>query len=229
MSNNKPLDRFKSAAATALTVGAIAATTTAFAHDDNRDRSNDIQEIHDVTGFDNIEIVGVYELDVKVGPEFYVHTSGAAKEVENLKVFVRGDTLVLDNEKRKKKMNKQHGVLVTITMPSLNGLDIVGVGTGDISGVKADDFTLNVSGVGEMDIAGTCGSLRAEVSGVGDFSTADLKCKDVKADLSGVGQFTVYASESADVSAMGIGEIVVLGNPKSIEKNSNFMSKIRIK
>ena len=216
---------------TLVGIAALACATTALAHDGehdgDHDRRDDIKETHALSDFDNIEIVGVYELDVKVGPEFYVHTSGAAKDVENLKVYVRGDTLVLDNEK--KKMKKRSSVLVTITMPSLTGLDIVGVGTGDISGVKADDFTLEVSGVGEMDIEGTCGSLRAEVSGVGDFSTADLKCENVKADLSGVGQFTVYASESADVSAMGIGEIVVLGNPKSIKKDSNLMSKIRIK
>lgn len=229
MSSHSPLNIFKTTAATILTVGAIAATTNAFAHDDDRDRSKDIQEIHDVTGFDNIEIVGVYELDVKVGGDFYVHTSGDAKEVEGLKVYVRGDTLVLDYDKKKKKVKNRKSVLVTITLPALTGLDITGVGTGDVSGVKADSFTLDVSGVGEMDIAGTCGSLRADVSGVGDFSTADLKCEDVKADLSGVGQFTVYASESADVSAMGIGEIVVLGNPKTINKDSGFLSKIRIR
>ena len=181
-----------------------------------------------MSGFDNIEIIGVYELSVKVGPDFSVKTSGSEKLVENMKVYIRGDTLILDNDHHKKIKNN-HGVLATITLPYLDGLDIRGVGTGDISGVEADNFTLDVSGVGEMDIEGTCGSLRAEVSGVGDFSTGDLKCEDVKADLSGVGQFTVYASESADVSARGIGEVVVLGNPKSIKKDSGFLSKVRVR
>lgn len=220
---------FKPTTLAILTVSACALmATSAFAHDDDRDRSNDVKQTHELSGFDNIEIVGVYELDVKVGPEFSVKTSGAQKILKNMKVYVRGDTLILDTD-HKGKIKNNHGVLATITLPYLDGLDITGVGTGDITGIEADNFTLDVSGVGEMDLEGTCGSLRAEVSGVGDFSTADLKCEDVKAELSGVGEFTVYASESADVSAMGIGQVVVLGNPKSITKDSSFLSKVRVR
>jgi len=209
--------------------GTALMTTPAFSHE-KHDRSDDVKETHQVTNFDKIEIVGVYELDVEVGPDFSVRTSGAAKEVEDLKVFVRGDTLVLDNNKKKtRKIKNKHAILATITLPSLEGVEIVGVGTGEMKGINSETFDLEVSGVGEIDFAGVCGSLRAEVSGVGSFSTEDLKCEDVKAEISGVGEFTVYASESADVSAMGIGQVEVVGNPKSLKKDSSFLSKIRVR
>lgn len=217
----------KASLLTGVMLGGALLSTSALAHE--TDRSDDIVETHNVSDFRTIEIRGVYELDVKVGPDFSVVTSGAAKEVDGMKVFVRGDTLVLDSAKKKKRMNKRHGVLATITLPALDGLDVVGVGTGDITGIDADDFSLDVSGVGEIDLSGSCTNLRADVSGVGDFSTENLICETAKADISGVGEFSVYASESADVSAMGIGQVEVFGNPKELRKDSSFLSKVRIK
>lgn len=219
-----PFPRSKTIFAGVLAV--LCASSLAFAHD--TDRSNDIVETHSVTDFDAIKVIGVYELDVQVGGDFAVTTSGSTKEVDGLKVFVRDGTLVLDSGK-KKKMKNRHGVLATISLPALNGLDVQGVGTGDITGVDAGDFILDISGVGEMDISGSCENLRADISGVGDFSTADLKCKTADADISGIGEFSVYASERADIDASGIGEVNVYGTPQVLSKDTGFLSKIRMK
>lgn len=214
---------------TILAVSLIAVSGFAYAHG-NSDKSH-VDETHALSGFDKIEIGGVYELDVKVGGDFSVETSGHAKEVEGMKVFVDGDTLRIKHKKNsfRNKMKSKNGVVVTISMPELNGVEIGGVGSGSISGIDSDRLSVEVGGVGELEISGKCKSLEIEVAGVGELDAEDLKCENVDVQLAGVGEIDVYASKSVDVEAAGVGEVNVYGNPKDVSKSKTFLSEINIR
>lgn len=231
MSLNKPstFTRYLGVAA-ALGAGLMLAMPIS-AHEVEHDRSNDIRQSYDLSGFDAIDIRGVYELEVEVGGDFSVSTSGRAKEVKGLKVYVENGTLVLDQDngrKNKKWNDERKGVLAIITMPALNELEIKGVGTGDINGIDAKSFELSIGGVGELELSGTCDTLEADMRGVGQIDARDLKCENAEATLRGVGEISLYASESVDVEAKGIGEVNVYGNPAHVEKSKGFMSGVTI-
>jgi hypothetical protein len=214
---------------TILAMGIIAVPYSAYAHGSSS--KSHVDETHAVRNFDKIEIGGVYELDVKVGGEFSVETSGHAKEVEGMKVYVDGNTLVIEHKKNnfRNRMKSKNGVVVTISMPELNAVEIGGVGTGNISGIDSERLTLEIGGVGEMDISGKCKSLEIEVAGVGELDARDLECEDVEVELAGVGEIDVYASKSVDVEAAGVGEVNVYGNPKDVSKSKTFLSEINIR
>ncbi len=197
----------------------------------DRDRSNDITETYDVTGFNEIDIGGVYEVNVRVGPDFSMTLSGAAEEIAISEVDVANGVLTLaqDEPKRGKRRWRNMGLTAEISMPALNRIDVSGVGDVDVEGVAADDFTARLSGVGDLDIDGTCNTLSARVSGVGDLDAGDLKCADVSVRVSGVGSAEVYASTSVDASVGGIGSINIYGSPSQVEKSGGFLSDITIK
>ena len=71
-----------------LSIG-IAATAAYYAFGSlkdvgGRDKSEDIAETLDVTGFDEIQVAGVFEVDVSVGGDFSVTVSGPPSEMERL-------------------------------------------------------------------------------------------------------------------------------------------------
>ena len=196
-----------------------------------RDKSKDITTTYELTGFDEIEVGGVFEIDVSVGDDFSVVISGAPAEMERLEVGVENGVLTLDRSEmqRGKRRWRDLGLTAEISLPALKAIDIAGVADGDVSGVDADDFEIDLAGVGDLNISGTCGRLDADVSGVGDLNAKELECREVEVDVSGVGSASVYASEEADASVSGIGSIDIYGSPERVDKSSSFIASISVK
>ena len=223
---------FKVAGATAII---LASTNMAMAHE--VDDKNRVEQTHDIKDFTKIRITGVYELDVQVGEDFSVFTSGKHKDVEGMEVYLKGSTLVLaQDEDAKKSINfngrknrNNSGIRAVITMPALDGLDITGIGSGDVKGINSKRFEIESAGISDMELSGTCGKLDVDMAGIGEIRAEDLKCEDVDVDLAGMGEISVYASESVSADAAGMGSIEVYGNPKDVEKSKTFMASVKIK
>ncbi len=196
-----------------------------------RDKTNDITQTYEVAGFNEIDIGGVYEIDIRVGPDFSVTLSGAQEEMARAEVVVEHGILHLTQEelRRGKHRWRNMGLSAEIALPALNAIDVAGVADVDVSGVAADGFTVRLAGVGEIELAGTCNGLTASVSGVGELDAADLECADVDVRVSGVGEASVYASRSVDASVGGIGSITVYGSPARVEKSGGFLTDIKVK
>ena len=190
---------------------------------------SDVSRNYEMTGFDAIDVEGVFELDVEVGPEFSIEVFGPKKELDRVQISVENNVLRLDQEKRRgMNWGNREGVRVRINMPTLVGLNISGVVDGDVSGIDAGRFGLDLSGVGEMELSGSCGELDADVSGVGDLDARKLECGIVDIDVSGVGDATVFASEEVDAQVSGMGDINVYGSPEVVRKDGTMFSDITI-
>ena len=116
-----------------------------------------------------------------------------------------------------------------ITLPSLKDLSVSGVADVNVLDLDADDITLSLAGVAELDISGSCVSLTGDVSGVGELDAKNFECKKANITMSGVGEVSVYASEEIDVTASGVGGVVVYGKPENVDTTKSLMSSIRFK
>ncbi len=217
---------------------AIAATALKVAWGDlsdigERDRGEDVTKTVEIADFDRIKAAGVFELDVTVGGDAYALTlSGKEDDLARTTASVLNGALLLDTNERDRDGRRRlvkHGVTATISAPALVGVDASGVVEGKIVGVNAENFEADISGVGELDIAGTCGALDADVSGVGELDAEDLKCRTVKIDVSGVGEASVYASESVDADIAGVGKIEIAGSPAKVTKSATPFGRISVK
>ncbi|MEO1243935.1 MAG: head GIN domain-containing protein [Pseudomonadota bacterium] len=187
----------------------------------------------DLTGFERIDISGVYDLDVRVGPEFSVELSGPEYEMNRVEASVRNGALKLDMRDRKRGekrrwRNKREGVDAVITLPMLTGVEVSGVVDGTIKDVNAGEFEIDISGVGDVEIDGECGVLDANLSGVGDLSADGLECNKVIVKVSGVGDADVYARDEVDARVSGMGDIDVYGSPENVRKSSSMFSDITV-
>jgi len=206
-------------------VAALAASA-AWAHD-----SEKVSKTLALTDFEKIDIAGVYEINVKVGPSYSIALSGPQDEMDRVEASVKNGVLVLSQRDRKRgerNRNHNHGVEAVITMPSLKGFEVSGVVDGEIDGIDSDTFELEVSGVGDIEMNGQCGNLKAQVSGVGDLDAEGFECRSVDVDVSGVGSASVFASEEVAAHISGMGDIDVYGKPEKVEKNKSMFSDITV-
>jgi hypothetical protein len=197
-----------------------------------RDKSKDETRAVEVADFDRIEAAGVFEVDVTVGGDYALTLSGKPEALEKTTAEVVDGELVLDNAKPKgdRKSWRGDGVSVVISMPALSSFDAAGVVDADIKGLAADGLNIDLSGVGDVELSGTCNALDADVSGVGKIDAEKLQCRTVKVDVSGVGSASVFASESVDAEIAGIGSIDIYGSPASVSKEkSSPLGSITVK
>ena len=211
-----------------LTTGVLAllASNTALAGENNI-----VSRKLDLAGFDAINIAGVYEIDVRVGSGYSVELSGPENEMNRVEVSVKNGALVLDQRKRQrgeKKLNHRDGVEAVVTMPSLTALKVSGVVDGQIEGVDADNFSVKISGVGDVRIDGECGNLEAKLSGVGDLDARGLECRVGDIRVSGVGSATVFTSDEVEARVSGMGDIDVYGSPEKVRKNKGMFADITV-
>jgi putative autotransporter adhesin-like protein len=197
----------------------------------DRDKSADITQSYDLADFDGIDIAGVYELDVTVGPDFSVVLTGSPEEMGRVEARVENGDLVLDQRRptRGERRWRHQGVTAAVTLPALSKIDVSGIIDGDLSGIDAEEFNADFSGVGSIELSGSCGHLRANVSGIGEFDARELKCKTADVSVSGIGDASVYASDGIDITVSGIGSVNIYGSPSRVDKNSSVFSNISVK
>jgi hypothetical protein len=227
---------YKTAIASIIVVaGAMGTTVTAQAKSKQGDNNSKkhVEQDFDFRDFDKISVVGIYNMDVKVGDSDYsIHTSGEERHMSNMNIYVEDGTLYLetdeDGKHRSWKGKNNKGIDISITLPSLSGLEVTGIGNGEIRGIDSNEFEVEFAGMGAMELSGRCGELDADYAGMGDLDARNLECEEVTIDMSGMGSASVYASERVDADMSGMGSIDVYGKPKHVKKDKNFMSSIDI-
>ena len=184
---------------------------------------------YDLSGFEGIDVSGVYELEVAVGGEYSIEISGPDKELERVEVSVENGILVLSQDESRDFFANDKGVNARITLPKLTSLEVSGVVDADITAIDAENFRVDVSGVGDVELAGKCDELEVELSGVGELDASDLRCEVVDVSLSGLGDATVHASKAANAHVSGMGEIDIHGSPAVVVKDGGMMSSINVR
>lgn len=180
-----------------------------------------------VGDFDRVLVKGGYELQILPG-DYQVFLTGPESHIPHVTTYVENGQLVLDTLKSRDISWKNVDIEITIRMPELRELDIVGAIDGDISGVFGDKFDLFLRGAGDLDLKGDCKSIYVEISGAGDVDAENMKCEDVKVVMSGAGNLEAYASNSFTGKVSGVGNIDVYGNPKEVQRKISGLGVIDI-
>jgi len=215
----------------AALLSAALITAPVSAHDISKSDGEQVTQTYDFSGFSKIRIDGVYRVTVTQGDTFSITTSGDEKEMEKSKVELIGDTLVLGSKSKKWSRDNQqrHGITTTLTMPNLDGIAINGVTEFMGDNLDLGDLDLDVNGVADLTLSGTCGELTAIVNGVGDIDLKDLKCETGDLSVNGAGELSAYTSQSVKARINGVGEMKIYGDPKNVDKKKTWLGSITLK
>ncbi|MEO0551003.1 MAG: head GIN domain-containing protein [Pseudomonadota bacterium] len=203
-----------------------------------------------VDSFTAIDVSAGLDVVFETGTAQSVEAENKTGDFDDIKVTVKGDTLVLSRAKKTNwGWNRRESYRVTVSAPVLSsieassGSDIKGSGlTGDtvridtssgadadVTGIEADEVQLESSSGSDLKAAGTCGKVIADSSSGSDIMARNLICASAQADASSGSDITLHATDAlyADVSSGA--DVTVFGAPAdtNVDKSSGGSVNIR--
>ena len=183
----------------AAAVIAASAATAACSHDRGEEGGPTVTRNYQVGNFQQIEVAGAYDVDVRTGANPGVSARGPQKLLENTVVEVKGDKLYIRPQSEKGWFHfgwsHQGKAEFTVTVPQLNEATIAGSGDAKAGTGKAQSAEYEIAGSGDVDGGGV---------------TAD----QAKVSIAGSGSIKAHATGAANVDIMGSGDVEVTGGAK---------------
>ncbi len=206
-----------------------------------------VSRTYQVGNFQQIEVAGPYDVEVRTGANPGVSARGSEKLLERTIVEVNGDKLLIHPEQGHSWFSfgwhSRGKANLTVTVPQLNGATIAGLGDIRIDRVAGQRFEGTVAGSGrltvgafdvqtlKLSIAGSGGakagsgkaqSAEYEITGSGDVDAGAIQTQTTKVSIAGSGSVRAHASGTADVSIVGEGDVDVAGGAKcSVSKTGS--------
>jgi hypothetical protein len=176
-------------------------------------------EKRDVPAFKALDISGAYDVEIVVQKEQSLEIEGDDNLLPLIKTEVGNDgVLTIHNEKSFSTKNK---LRVRLSVPNLVGVSTSGLSDIVASNIKSDDFNINVSGAGNLQLSGETYKLAVKISGAGDLDAKDLHARIVSISSSGAAKADVYASEELRADVSGAGNVNYYGDPKVVKEDTS--------
>jgi hypothetical protein len=196
--------------------------------------------------FNKLSMGSAFKIEVKQGSGFNISTSGRREDLDDLEGIVKGGTFHL-GYKNKGWSKNRNTVNVSITMPSLEGVDFSGASKANVekfSGVRAMDIevsgassvsmtvaapkvTFDISGASTLTLVGQGDVLTGEVSGASSFKGRDFSSKTANIDASGASSAAVVASNTVNAEASGASSVRYSGGAKDIHSSTSGASSVK--
>jgi hypothetical protein len=197
-----------------------------------------------IVDFDRLEMGSAFIIDVEQGNFFSVEARGDRRNIDDLKVYKDGNTLVIrydDNH------NRKHDTFITITMPSLRAANFSGASNSRVSGfldqdeldfylsgaslsqldIDADEINIVISGASNLTLTGSGAQLNSEISGASLLNSFNYTVGEVKVSASGASKAHVYADDELDAIASGASIIYYKGTPNVQSSVSGASSVVK--
>ena len=217
----------------AVIFAALAAAGCNGVHADNGGPT--VSRTYQVGNFQQIEVKGSYNVDVRTGAQPGVSGRGSEKLLEQTIVEVDGDKLVIRPKGNSSWWGGMHGhASFTVTVPQLSSAALggsgdmkidriqgrgfegalAGSGNLEVGSVEVQQLKLSVAGSGDVKAAGKAQSPDFNIAGSGDIDAGGVQSQDAKVSIAGSGDVKAHATGSAEISILGSGDVVISGGAK---------------
>lgn len=204
-------------------------TLTACYHED----PGPLQEIRKefvVTDFDQLEIGSAFHIEVEQASSFSVNVEGDRRNVDDLDVYKKGNTLIIEFEDNR---DRHHDTYIRITMPALRSVNFSGASNSKIRGFESHDdidFYLSGASVSQVDsevnrinvvisggssllLAGSGDEMNADISGASSLKGFDFPIRLATIDISGASEGKITVTDELNVTAGGASSVLYRGDP----------------
>ncbi|MFT5884780.1 MAG: phage shock protein PspC (stress-responsive transcriptional regulator) [Arcticibacterium sp.] len=202
-------------------------------HDDGDDREYERRDHFeskkfDLSGFTGVEVGGSFHVLINQGETFDVEVMAERdRDLEDLNLRVNGSDLDIDFEDR--FFRNRGKVLVYITMPNLESLDISGASHMKVMSFEnIKDIDIDISGASNAKLDIEAADVRLKASGA---STLELRgaIENIDVDISGASRLRAQKTEigQAEVSASGASDADFgkVGNLSSSTSGASHVSR----
>ncbi|MCF8239987.1 MAG: DUF2807 domain-containing protein [Melioribacteraceae bacterium] len=184
------------------------------------------EETRSISEFTDLEVSGAFTVKVIVGESVSLKVRAEENLLKYIRTEVRGDRLEIYSERN---ISPKHDMEIFLTVTSLENVEASGANNVKIKNVETGDFTIDLSGACNLDVAGKCDYLKVGISGATNLDAKELIAKEVKISASGASNADVYASEKLDADVSGVGNIDFYGDPDDVRSDVSGISSIERK
>jgi hypothetical protein len=170
-----------------------------------------------------VELGGAARLQVTVGGPQSVLVEAQPNIAALIETTVSNGTLKITDTKQ---YTSSRDVVVRITVPSIDGLEISGFSDATITGAHGPKLDISVSGTGSVTASGQVDRLSLACGGAGNAQLQGLVARDAVVSLSGVGNAEINATGTLDVSISGVGSVRYRGSARVVHQSINGVGSV---
>jgi hypothetical protein len=184
---------------------------------------NSATERRDVSGFNEVEVSGVFQVEIVAGKDFSVEVQADDNILPLVQTKVNGDTLQIELEQSVKPKSE---MILRISAPNIERVQSSGAANINASGIKNEEFSVDTSGASKINLSGETAKLDIHVSGASKIDAEQLSASAVNIDSSGASKIAVNATNEIRTEASGASKITYTGDPKIVENQTSGASSI---
>ncbi|NVO84758.1 PspC domain-containing protein [Hymenobacter terrestris] len=201
--------------------------------------------------FDHVSVAGPYRLVVRPGSSYSIKAAGSDEALRQLLIERDGSELVIKPRNRSvfrmgNFSSEASRVLITVELPELNQLELVGgaraqvsgFGTGDLQVEQAGGSQLTLDGKFgqlDLDLAGACraalrGSadeLSIDGAGACEVTAPGFTARNANIDIVGASKVRLNVTGELQAEATGASIIEYTGSPTNVRRSAVGASSIR--
>jgi phage shock protein PspC (stress-responsive transcriptional regulator)/serine/threonine protein kinase len=196
----------------------------------------------DVSNFRKVSVVGPFYVKITKGNTFMVNARGESDDLNEMRYEVEDNELKIYPKSGHFNLGRSNmdPILVTVQMPDLTEVSLVGASTSQIEGFNPSKFTLNqtgatkcfmrteakflqinLTGASEAVLEGSADKLEADVVGACELNAQKLHVSSANLDVTGGSEANVYVTRSLRGEVSGGSELNYSGNPENIQVEEN--------
>jgi hypothetical protein len=146
---------------------------------------------YDYADFRGVEVSGQWQVTIERGDDWRVSVEAPVEVIDQVRVQRQGDGDAVDLEGPwwlGEFDGEEGGLQATITMPSLESLDVSGTSMTSFSGFDGAELSLDLSGAGQLrGTASRFDRLVLDMSGAAEIDLDDVPVTNAEVDISGAG------------------------------------------
>lgn len=200
-----------------------------------------VEKLSGLQNFDEVEISGNFDLRITQAEHFSVEVTGSESEKQQYRIHRSGETLVIDHQRRNSvdwdewdsKGISLGEVGVTVTMPRLEKVEALGVGTvrlRDIQGdhleidargpvkvrgdIETGDLSIRLGGKSEAELSGRAEKMDARVAFASKLRAYDLIARDAMVEVTGASSAKVHVTGTLAMDEGFASDIDYRGKPE---------------
>lgn len=127
-----------------------------------------------------------------------------------------------------KAINPGIDLVINVTVSNLSAVDVAGSVRLNLVDVNTESLDIELAGACGANGSGHVENFSLEMAGACRANLKSLETKNAVVELAGMGSATVFATESIDAEASGLGKITCHGNPQDVKKEANGISRVTI-
>ena len=190
--------------------------------------------------YNSVHVYGSLDVELIEGEEGFIEIEAEENLMEYITTKVVGNELIIKTKKNHYlRPSDRKEIVITVPFKHLNKVEISG--SGDIKStatIKSDDFSVSVSGSGDVSLYVDTETLKAEIAGSGDItlygntknvtiaiegsgdvSAYEFKSENARVSIAGSGDVKLFVTEQIEASIAGSGDVSYKGNPGNVEKS----------